>query len=79
MHPREVVGREMKRQGGPEVVPLPAESVGQAGEPSHLHPDMQVCALDVGRANPLLSRGEPILSAPENTGALNPPFQRCRF
>ena len=47
----------MERQSGAQVVPLPAEGVRQAGEAPHLHADVQVRPLDVGRANPLLFRG----------------------
>ena len=38
MHPAEVVADEVQRQSRPQVVPIPAEGVRQAGEPAKLHP-----------------------------------------
>jgi hypothetical protein len=40
VHPSEVVGRAVERQGGPQVVPLPAEGVRQAGKAPH---DIRMC------------------------------------
>jgi hypothetical protein len=56
VHPSEVVGREVQRQGGAQVVPLPAESIRQAGKAPHLHPDVQVRPLNMGCADALLRR-----------------------
>ncbi len=42
---------EMQGQGALEVAELLREGVRQSGEPSHLHSDREVLALDVGRRN----------------------------
>src|SRR3546814_957744 len=47
----EVVMDEVQRQHVEVVLQLLAESVGQAGEPTHTHPHGEVLALHMGRAD----------------------------
>ena len=52
----EVVEHEVERQGVAVVLVLLAECVCQSGEPAKPHPDAQVHALDIGRADMLVVR-----------------------
>ena len=48
----EVVEPEMKRYGGSVIFEPLAETVGQPGQSTDLHPHGEVLALHMGRANP---------------------------
>jgi transposase len=45
VRPGEVVVHEVQANGYGQVLGLPAERVGQAGEPAHAHPDREILAL----------------------------------
>ncbi|MBI1750618.1 MAG: hypothetical protein HY234_09765 [Acidobacteria bacterium] len=49
MNPDKIVVREVQGNGGFEVGQFLTESIGQPGEPAHLHGE--VLALDIGPGN----------------------------
>lgn len=53
MAPHQVVGREVERERGAQVLPLLGEGVDEPGQAPVLHLEREVLPLDVGRADPL--------------------------
>ena len=47
----EIVVGEVQAVGAPQVVPLLAEGVGEAGHAAHLHTDREILALDMAGAD----------------------------
>ena len=51
MHPGEVIGSEVERQSHPEVVPLPAEGIGEPDKATYVDAHVQVLPLDARGAD----------------------------